>query len=1016
MRFFLIIAILFFISSFPALGQKNYFFTPITTHEGLSNNAVRSILQDSLGYIWIATSDGLNRYDGHRFKIFRHLDADGTSLPGNAVESLCLDDKGNLWCGGNGWNCVAMLPKGELKFKRYPFVGNSNASETRDITYDALGRIWVGTSSGIYLIDNSSNEAIDISTIQDSNNIPLGKTIFGGNSLHTEPETKSVWFLTNQGINFWDSSTNSFFNQKHNPSNDTIFNIKGCRSMTLDNNGVLWTGSTFGRDYWTWFGYDTHKKEIVYSSIAAPTDSHIQKNHFHSVTCSPDNQIWLGNNGRKPLIFDAISHHFDTTLARVYPGSLGNQTLRATCFDRDGNIWVGTEQGVYLATKERQKVNSQWLGDVSKFQKPRIKSILPFDSNEIWIAANRCIFRWFPDQQKLDTLWPIFNGNTLQEDVRYISRKNEHEIWLATFYGLYSYDQSRNQWTDELLELPEKWVERLKINSLIQHVFTDKNGYNYICTFGGLYVYNPSRQYYQFHSPKNSIQSITKINDYEARREGGYWFCGSDERELFYVKELPDSLYRFPIPSSSSFIISNIYEDVNNDLWLGSAHNGILRLNKGGNIVKQYSLNDGLHSNCVYKILESKYGNIIVITSNGLAQYDPKTDRFIRIFSSYTLSDYVHRDVGCIDLLGRIWSFSENIFYSIVPEEISAENEKPVTITGVKILNTEIGNSEMHLLQELNHYENTVTFDFSVFGFNPEVETRYEYQVPEISPEWIALQGKSTISFTGLPHGNYTFRVRSDQADKNKFTEVKFKIHPPWYSTLTFRLGLIAVIFSGIILLVKFYTRQKLRNKEQEFEKIRMVEKERMRIARDMHDDLGAGLTTIRMMSENMGKQKSDPELLEISGTAVDLVDRMRQIVWTLNEEQNKLSDLLYYLVAHSREFLRKNKISFSCDSVPECEIILSSVIRRNVFLATKEILNNTVKHAHANHVNMEFRLSENQITIIIRDDGTGISQEMGNKYGNGLKNIRRRMDEIGGNVQWKNTPGLEVSMTVFWN
>lgn len=998
-----------------SFSQRNYFFTHISKHEGLSNNAVRAIVQDSLGFIWIATSDGLNRYDGHRFKVFRHESKDSLSLPGNAVESICFDNQGNLWCGGSGWNCVAMLPIGEMTFRRFPFIGNTNASETRDIEIDPLGRVWIGTTAGIYVVLNGSEVAQEISTLQDKMELPVGTTVFPGNSIMNMPDNSGMWMITTAGVNFWDAEQDRFYNKKYNPNNDTIFNIKGCRSMTIDKNGILWTGSTFGKEYWTWFGYEISGKKIIHSSENAPSDSHVQRNNFQSITCGPGNLIWLGNNARKPLIFDANKYVFDTTLARVYPGSLGNQTLRATCFDRDGNIWVGTEQGIYLASKERQKASAQWLGEVSLFQKPRIKSIYPLNKNEILVAANQCVYRWNPEGQLLDTIWPILNGQTIKEDIRYLSRKNENELWLATFIGLYTYDLRTKKCADALTSLPEEWAKRLKINSVIQHVFSDHKGFHYICLAGGIYVFNPEKSFYKHFTPKNSIRTNTKISDYEPRREGGFWFCGSDENELFYVLENPDSLYKLSLSLSMSFIVSTIYESPDNSIWLGSAHNGIIHISKTGELIQHYSLENGLHSNCIYKILESKSGQLIVITSDGIARYNTSNNRFDRIFSSYALSDYIHRDVGCLDADGKVWSFSENIFYSITPEEIPALEQRDVKITGVKILNRELGFSEMLRLSALDYTENTISFDFSIFGFNPEIQPRYEYQLVEISNQWIPLHNSSSVTFTSLPHGSYTFRVRSDQSALDKFTEVKFEIRAPWYATLAFKIGAILLMSALVFLLVYFYTRQKIKAKEREFEKIRLVEKERMRIARDMHDDLGAGLTTIRIMSDNIGKQNENPALTEISDTAVDLVDRMRQIVWTLNEEQNKVEDLLYYLVAYSREFLRKNNVKFSCAGVPEGEQILTSVVRRNIFLATKEILNNTVRHAEASNVRMEFTTSQKSLEILIRDDGKGIPSEMDNKYGNGIKNIRRRMSEINGEVSFRNVPGLEVRMTVFW-
>jgi len=216
-----------------------------------------------------------------------------------------------------------------------------------------------------------------------------------------------------------------------------------------------------------------------------------------------------------------------------------------------------------------------------------------------------------------------------------------------------------------------------------------------------------------------------------------------------------------------------------------------------------------------------------------------------------------------------------------------------------------------------------------------------------------------------------------------------------------------------IYFITREYTRTKIRKKEQEFEKLRLVEEERMRIARDMHDDLGGGLTTIKMMSEQAGREKNDPLLDDISNTAVDLVDRMRQIVWTLNEDQNSVGDLLYYMVAYSRDYLRKNQIGFSCTPVPESEIKLTSVERRNVFLSVKEILTNVVKHSDAKNVRIELDVSHGELKILIRDDGKGLSVPSENNYGNGLKNIKKRIEQLNGTIDVQNMPGLQITLRI---
>ncbi|GEM_PF-3343044 len=715
-----------------AIAQKSYFFTSITKREGLSNNSIRDIVQDSIGYIWIATSDGLNRFDGHRFKVFRNNKYDPFSIPGNSVEKIHIDSDGNLWCGGSGWNAVAMIPSDGLNFKIIPLDGVQGKLEIRDIATEPSGKVWIGTSEGFFYIEPGSSIAINTESISLSQKKPLGSNSYYGNSICSDHVNNGIWMFSNSSVNFLDFKTGEFYNRNYNPGNKSIFDMVRCRDAVVDNNGVLWTTGNLDGKVSTWFGYDLASNKFILDPSPISQYNNRTIDNFTAMNYSPSNEIWLGNNHRLPLIFRIDKYSFDSTLARVYPGCLGNQTIRTTCFDRDGNIWVGSEQGLFLASKEHMIADVNWIGNVSEFQKPRIKSLYPLDENNILLAADKSILHWNVSENKLDTITPNLKGKPIDEGSRLISRKDDNSLWLATFTGLFSYNLSTKIFEDEVEKVPESWKRILRIDSRINQVFSDSGQFNYICTSHGLFVFNHEKSYYKLFSIKNLKGNVIRVTHYSPSKDGGYWFCATGNNEVYRLPSPTDSLMKYMLPANLNIIPHCLFES-DGELWIGSTNNGIAKVNLSNQSFVEYSIEDGLHSNCIYKILGDFHGNIFVVTSDGIAQFDPKNSRFKRIFSAYSLSDYTHRDVGCIGQDGNIWSFSDNIFYSIDPTRIADIKYNKVLISLVTVMNKETNSASSEYLSSLTYSQNTISFDFTSLSFNPEVKIRYEYQLSGIT-------------------------------------------------------------------------------------------------------------------------------------------------------------------------------------------------------------------------------------------------------------------------------------------
>jgi len=324
----------------------------------------------------------------------------------------------------------------------------------------------------------------------------------------------------------------------------------------------------------------------------------------------------------------------------------------------------------------------------------------------------------------------------------------------------------------------------------------------------------------------------------------------------------------------------------------------------------------------------------------------------------------------------------------------------------------------------LPYDRNTLTFHVGVTSFIDESQTRYSYLLEGSTlRQWSSPAGESAIHFVNLPPGKYTLNVKvrflaGDYPDA--FAAYPFVIHPPWWQTGWFRLLLVLTLAALAVLGIRVYIRRRLLHQRIELENKQVIEKERTRIATDMHDELGAGLSRIKFLSETIGikKQQQLPIEEEITGIrrySHEMIDKMGEIVWALNERNDSLSDLLSYTRSYAAEYLLQAGIRCQVETpadLPTC--FVSGEFRRNVYLTIKEALHNIVKHAQAEQVKMAMTVQPDRTLLItIEDDGIGFDRESIRPFANGLNNMQRRIRELGGTLYIYTGPGTSIRLTV---
>ncbi|TAL42746.1 MAG: hypothetical protein EPN92_11220 [Chitinophagaceae bacterium] len=468
--------------------------------------------------------------------------------------------------------------------------------------------------------------------------------------------------------------------------------------------------------------------------------------------------------------------------------------------------------------------------------------------------------------------------------------------------------------------------------------------------------------------------------------------------------------------SPRSFVI-----DKNGIIWIGTREDGIVGYEQKTDHLKQlyhfYSAN-GLNDNFVTALACDSSNNIIVGTQTGL-------DRIVFDSSTSYRVENLSKSSNFFGFINQAWA--------------DAKQAYALTNTGVLLqlsttAETKKKNPPQLLLEEMrvnaqpvkerinfNHKENTISFSVAAPSFIDEKQVVYSYLLEGSgNKNWSDTSfNNAVINLTNLSAGKYILKVKAffpSTSYSPTDLSYSFEITPPWWQTWWFKIIAGLAIVGILILGFRFYYKRRLEKQMAALEKKQAVEKERTRIATDMHDDLGAGLSKIKFLSETIGIKKQKQESFEediskIREYSHEMIDKMGEIVWALNQKNDSLSDLLSYSRSYAVEYLSQNGIKCdvqSPDSLPI--VLLSGEFRRNIYLTLKEALHNIVKHAQASHVNITVGVNHN-LAIKIQDDGIGFDKNNIRPFSNGLANMVKRMTEIGGSIQIKKEKGTLVEL-----
>ena len=1013
--------IILLITSFTLNAQlfnPHYNFKQLNVQNGLVQNIVYHFLQDSHDYMWIGTHNGITLYDGARTINFLHHEEDTTSIGGNFITCLLEDSAQQIWIGNE--NGIDLYNRSNNTFTHFRV---DRPDGTKEKTYCVpLG---FSTKNELWFLDTKTK------TVQ-CLNIKSKKTTFissfnSYNALfYKNPETNVIhlWSSYDKGTIHQVYKSNKLINEQHFFSGkNKSFGFELIVIHALQQNDTtVWLSTNKGL---------VKLNPVVnkYEIFDRYQNQTVRELRFAAI--SKKGELWAATGPDGVYIFDIKKKGFVDNLKndKFDPLSVCSNNIVSLYFDKTNNAWCGSYgNGLSYATTE----NNLFTAHVSK------KEIQPWhDNNHISLMGTDPkgnIWCTFQNTQKLCLLDKNFHirqcKNILREDgtnftdaLYKLLFNTADEAWCITNKGLYLFNIHTNRLQPIKYELLNDEVQgsiwiwdiiKLKDSSLIFSTFAglyhvtkpsgkiviklisflkegmfngfgplyqDKSGLVYVKDLGDyLYVLEPASETKNFNLVK-SLRFPPEVNHYFSDKSDTLIYIASDDG-LYHIDikslEIKKEDFSNKIPFAN---ISSGFK-TGDKFWI-FGETGLYCFDKKNNIGRTFSIEDGLPANefSLAALTFDANNRCIAGTSNGLVSFFPNQLKY---------SNYVHRP----QLTGI---YINDILYA------SAANPNEI-----KKLN-------------LSSRENTFSFDFSTIAFNNIADYSFEYKLEGYDEAWIKSGTANYTRYSKIPYGKYFFNLRiiDNQGKVSPYSKsLEIEIAKSFWQTNFFRLLLTLLIIFTIWLFLKSYSNQKIKKQKREFEKQQLVEKERTRIATDMHDDLGAGLSRIKFLSQSILNKKIKDEIIKaelekITSFSDEMSEKMGEIVWALNEKNDTLADLIAYTRGYAVEYLQTHNIQCEANTPSHLPAtFITGEMRRNIFLSVKECLHNIVKHAEATKVYFSVAL-DGMMQIVIHDNGKGMDRDHQRAFSNGLDNIVKRMKEIKGNVKFANDKGTKVSLSV---
>jgi two-component system, sensor histidine kinase ChiS len=994
-------------------------FRHLTIDDGLSQNAVFSILQDSRGFMWFGTKDGLNRYDGRNFVIYRHNPFDTTSISDAFVTKLMEDSRGDIWAGSISGHVNVLQRETEL-FCKIPLQNESGenvtTNEITDIAEGPDGAIWIATKGdGLIKILVDDQNGCNYAYRQFLHDPADERSLISnrvGNLFFDEHQT--FWIGTEEGLNQFHESSASFtrtvFETRH-PEAPEISGEYKITSIHLGTTGDFWIGAQSGLIK---FDRDTKEYEFypnLYEVFRYGWGSinHIAEDH--------DGHLWVGTSYGLMRFDPSANLYTYYKHDPLNPRSLSHNLISSILIDRTGILWMGTSgHGINILDLKANRFNTLTRNPdpSSRVTGFSIRSILEDDSGYLWISAD-VLYRLDRESGQLSSFetsseYPDDFGNT---EAYTMIKASDGFLWVASPQGLFRYNTATNQ--SRMYKYSSENASGLMYPE-VNTVFEDRDGTIWIANRNYFSKLTDSQagtfRHFRYSISESSQDMVRPVIFQDI--QGIFWLGTESGLVRFDPAERSFYTYRND-PTDPASLSNNHIKSILQDpgqpegyLWIGTS-GGLNKFNYRTGLFEHYTVQDGLPNEVVYGILPDDDGNLWLSTNKGLSRFNPqaKTFRNFDVFdglqsNEFNTGAYFRSETGEL-FFGGIQGLN---YFS--PNAIQDNpHVPPVVLTGLRLGNRYVtNNSDSDLLKSslpevreirFSHKDNVITFEFAALDYSAPGKNLYSYKLQGYNNEWISSGNLSSATYTNLPPGKFTFRVKGSNNDgvwNEDGLAIAVIVTPPWWRTWWAYL-MYAVLFLNGLYLLRRYELNRFNLKNQldlervETESLRNLDQLKSHFFANISHEFRTPLTLIIGQIETLLDSEEDrnrkKKLASVNSNAEQLLALINQLLDLSKLEAGKME--LYPEKQNLVSFL-KNQL-FSFESLSDAKnIVLNFSSSRTIipvnFDAEKmervfiNLFSNAIKFTDpGGRIDVAVEIPESDsVEIRVKDSGIGIEKD----------------------------------------
>ncbi len=998
LKHFILITLLLLTSCQCAIGQDVFY--QINSNDGLQNNYCESVFCDSRGYVWIGSQGSIQRYSGSSITVFNRTNfSKGLYNPLNTYE-IIEDFYGNIWFACEE-RLLVLRPNSrvfeDVKFKNNPtkHVQGTKALVIKDST------LWLGGYSGLYKISLQKNKIFQAVLMPNVCNQQINKLAVSDSCLYIGTETNYFSIY-----NFQKNTVRVLYMNSYIKTH-TINNV---RALLLANDSNLWIG-TYNNGLYL-YNIKTNKfKNYKYykDKSVAENETHNMIRCFSKELNNNDSLLLIGTYDNGLANFNTKTGLFSFTHHEPQNSySIASENVRCIFTDHQNGItWVATEAGISYSINAFNSFKYESLNLNKNSFVSQIVSIIDFDTDYknnhiIWIGTYGSGLLKYNSVNKSSTYFNTsitkgINGNII------VSISNDSEfVFIGTSQGICRLNKKSNTAITYLLA-PEDTNALTYAGTQMMKTSADSLLITCVSKIGLLNIKN---------SGIRTILKTEKGNCNNMVKQGNaYYITINDGLIHVFNKQLKEvhkiNLFSaFLDQSVDEGFITTIIADGNTVLWI-LIKDGLLKYNTKSQQIIRYKNNSDNASN--YFLSGVIVGNYLwTQVNNQICAFNKQTGSFSGFrnrFDNLLINQNTKMFYGTDSL---IYMPCHNGFIKFDPKVIYSIKTNKQTLLDEFIASDSTFNISLipnHNLQ-LKPYQNNISFTVNVLSYYNSRDNKYRYKLMGIDKSFKQGMPSKPVNYYNLAPGQYALQFYGIDAlgNKSKIQQVSFYIATIWYNTWWFKLlagmGLISIAYS--------YYRIRINQ-------IKRLATLRNTLASDLHDEVGSTLTSIYYSSEFIKMDESIDEnkktaLDNISKSALDSVETIRDIVWTLSPE----NDTLLNMVARMRDVINttanstNSKIHF-ISNIYDAEQRLTMQVRKNIFLIFREALNNALKYAQAQNIHINLTTINNTLYLTIEDDGIGITSPKFNSGGNGLRNMKKRATELGGTLSIQQNNGTQI-------